>query len=178
MLSEIDFGARGPTVNAATPLALGHNQYFLTANYEIGAKLVELVDDQLKVKYANKELLASQYNSPVKIGSLVIGANGREDGGYVKLRTLDFSSGKSIEDLSLPGTTHLIAVGDQLLMVSIDGTLQLAQVSDGKIAVLGKYTLPGSSGVYRALPAFSNHILLVRSSQEGQGGAFTALRLP
>lgn len=179
VLSEMDFGARGPTVNAATPLALGNQQYFLTASYNIGAKLVELNGGELKVNFANKELLASQYNSPVKIGSVVIGANGREDGGDVSLRMLDLGSQKVIAEQPLPGTTHLIAIGEQLLMLSIDGTLQLAKVTNDKFEVTGHLAVPQASpGVFRALPAFSEHILIARSSQAGQGGTITAIMLP
>ncbi len=179
VLSEIDFGARGPTVNAATPLRLSDNTYFLTASYSIGAKLVELSGDKLNIKAANKVLLASQYNSPVKVDSVVLGADGREDGGSVNLRVLDVEGLKVLEERPLPGTTHFIAIGPQVLMLSVDGTLQLAQVADGTVTIQSKRPLADKSGgVFRALPAFSNHVLVVRSSQDGRGGEVTAIKLP
>lgn len=179
VLSEIDFGARGPTVNAATPLAIGNNQFFFTASYNIGAMLVSLNGDQLEAIFTNKQLLASQYNSPVQIGSLVIGADGREDQGEAKLKLLDVTSPAVISEHPLPGTTHLIAVGKQLLMLSNDGTVQLANVADNKFESVAQYKVPQTSpGIFRALPAFSQHTLIVRSSVGGQGGEVTALKLP
>ena len=179
VLSEIDFGSRGPTVNAATPLSLGDNKFFFTASYGIGAKLVELKGSDLNVAFSDNALLASQYNSPVKIGSLVIGINGREDVDQSTLRLLDIAAPKVASEQPLPGTTHLIAVGQQLLMLSIDGTLQLGQVTDDKLEIKGRFSIPQTTPVvFRALPAFSDHVLLVRSTQGGQGGQFIALRLP
>ncbi len=171
VLSEIDFGARGPTVNAATPLALGNQQYFLTASYNIGAKLLELTEGKLRAAYADKQLLASQYNSPVQIGSMVIGANGREDGGDVHLRMVHVASRKVVSEQPLPGTTHLIAVGQQLLMLSIDGTLQLAKVANDKVEVNSRFTVPQASpGVFRAFAGLLRAHALVRSSQKGRVG--------
>lgn len=179
VLSEIDFGARGPTVNAATPLALGKNRFFFTASYNVGAKLVELSGDQLKVSLSDQDLVASQYNSPVLMGSAILAANGREDMGDVSLRMINASSMKVAYELPLPGTTHLIAVGEQLLMLSIDGTLQQAKVYNDMIDIQGKFSIPQTgANVYRALPALSNHILIVRSSQGGAGGKITAIKLP
>ncbi len=179
VLSEVDFGARGPTVNAATPLALGGNSFLLTASYEIGMKIVQLKGNDLAITSADQNLLASQYNSPLKIGSTVVGVNGREDRGESTLRLIDSQSGTMLSESPLPGTTHLIAVGNQLLMQSIDGTIQLGSIAEGKLSVQGRYSAPQSSpSVFRALPAFSNHILIVRSSQDGRGGEFSAIRLP
>ncbi len=179
VLSEIDFGAKGPTVNAATPLALGKNKFFFTASYNVGTKLVQLRGGRLTIELAETELVASQYNSPVMIGTSIVAPHGREDFPNVTLRLLDKESLALAAELPLPGTTHLVAVGEQLLMVSIDGTLQLAKITADKIDIQSKYSVPQTgAAVYRALPAFSKHVLVVRSSEGGQGGQVTAIKLP
>ena len=41
VLSEVNFGSRGPTVNAATPIEVAEDQFLLTASYGIGSTLLK-----------------------------------------------------------------------------------------------------------------------------------------
>jgi hypothetical protein len=178
--SEIDFGARGPTVNAATPLALPGNQILLTASYGIGAHLLQCQGRKLERRWKNTEILASQYNSPVHMGSFVVGVHGREDLGEVVLKGLDVSEPKVLWEQAIAGPTHLIAVDDQLLQLSIDGVLTLSAPSVKGLKTLGTFRLSTdpSNGVFRALPALSDGVFIVRRSNRGAGGEFLAYQLP
>ncbi len=64
VLWEIPFGQRGPTVNAATPIALSKSKLFLTASYGIGSIVLEANEQAGKVVKAS-ENMSSQYASPV-----------------------------------------------------------------------------------------------------------------
>lgn len=182
VLSEVAFEARGPSVIAASPLPLGRNEFLMTANYNIGAALIRVNGDQLERVWKNADLLASQYNSPVLIGDTVIGVHGREDSpGPVHLRGLHAEKQQVVWEEALPGPTHLIAVGDQLLQLVVDGTLKLGAVAQGGLTQSGSFSLnQGASqpSLYRALPALSDHILVVRSTQDATHGAFEAYLLP
>jgi outer membrane protein assembly factor BamB len=182
VLSEIDFGGRGPTVNAATPLAVGDDRYLLTASYGIGAHLVKVSGQRLERIWKKPDLLASQYNSPVMIGDSVVGVHGREDQGEVALRVLSLNEPKVLKESALPGPAHLIAVGQQLLQVAINGELALSEVSAGRMTTKAKLaateTSRGQKGVFRALPAFSKHVLIVRSTTDARSGEFIAYQLP
>lgn len=182
VLSEIDFGTRGTTVNAATPLAVGDMRYLLTASYGIGAHLLQISGSKLGRQWKDADLLASQYNSPVKIGDMVIGVHGREDFGDVLLRALNLDMRKVLWESPLPGPAHLIAVGQQLLQLSIKGELTVGNVSSEGFSATGGFNLAESASAqgsaYRAPPAFSNHVLVVRSSVDASGGEFVAIKLP
>lgn len=177
VLSEINFGARGPTVNAATPLDLGKDRYFLTASYNIGAVLLERKEDKLTVLKKHGELLSSQYNSPVLVGTRVIGCDGREDFGPCKVKAFDPVSGEEFWQFDVPTTTHLIAVGTRVLALSSNGDLRLIDGTDSQGKVLAQVQL--DPGVYRSLPAYSNRVLYVRrTSEPGRSGTLFALAIP
>lgn len=181
VLSEIDFGMRGPTVNAATPLPLGNDQFLLTASYGIGAHLLQIKGGKLVRQWKNTNLLSSQYNSPVLIGNTVVGVDGREDFGDVFLKGIRAGTQDVLWQEPLPGPTHLIAVNDQLLQLVVNGELKLARLSGDGLKQTATFALPQSDappGVYRALPALANHILVVRHTQGAARGEFLAYRLP
>ncbi|MCC6510104.1 MAG: PQQ-binding-like beta-propeller repeat protein [Pirellulaceae bacterium] len=181
VISEIDFGARGPTVNAATPIPVGENLFLLTASYNIGTKVISSEGGQLRQVFADRTWLASQYNTPVRLGKYVLGCDGREDMGPASARLLDVNTRALITEQALSGPTHMIAIGGQALMLSIDGTLQLAHLEGNKLQKDGSYSIakdPSSSMIYRALPAFSNHVLVARGTRDGRGGEFVAVKLP
>lgn len=181
VLSEIDFGARGPTVNAATPLPIGGDRFLLTASYGIGAHLIQLRGAKLERAWKNVDLLASQYNSPVLVGDTVVGVDGREDLGQVALKGIRAGTQEVLWQESLPGPAHLIAVGNQVLQVVIDGQIRLGTVDGKTLKSSGRFDLAqlsGRPGVYRALPALSRHVLVVRRTQDADSGEFIALKLP
>lgn len=182
IIGEIDFGARGPTVNAATPLPVGNERFLLTASYGIGAHLIAFQEGKLQRSWKDVNLLAGQYNSPVLIDSVAVGVNGREDLGEVQLRAIDLNGPRVLWEEPLPGPTHLIAVGNQLLQVTIDGELRVGRISAKGIDNEAKFRLRnaerGAPHLYRALPAFSNHVLILRANITATTSNFIAYELP
>lgn len=182
VMSDVTFGSRGPTVNAATPLRLGDNYILLTASYNIGAYLFKLDGSQLDLQWNQADLLASQYNSPLLMGDIVVGVHGREDAPDVELRGIYSCLPNLMWQHPLTGPAHLIGVGDHLLVVALDGEVSLGTVSAAGFKTEGAFSIASPSRVgkqlYRSLPALSNHVLLVRSTRDASGGEFIAYQLP
>ncbi|MCA9126946.1 MAG: PQQ-binding-like beta-propeller repeat protein [Planctomycetales bacterium] len=173
--AEIPFGSRGPTVNASTPISVGDNRYLLTASYGVGATLLEIQNDTLTPIYRGKDLLASQYNTPVQLGSVVLGIHGREDVGVAALRAIDPIEQQILWEEPGFGTAHLIGVGKRALSLGIDGQLTLIDATAAGYRAQQEANLP--KGLYRALPALIGKTLLVRS-HDGNNGRLMRFDLP
>jgi outer membrane protein assembly factor BamB len=162
VLSEIAFGSRGPTVNAATPIALGENQYMLTANYGVGATLLAVEGRQLLPVFQGSDLISSQYVTPVKLGNRVLAIDGRDDGPPSTLRAIDLSSQRIVWEETGFGTAHLIANGDQLLALTKSGNILLIDGQADHYRALAQMQIP--PGTYRAPPALAGNKLIVRDT--------------
>ena len=162
VLSEINFGSRGPTVNAATPVEVAENQFLLTASYGIGSTLLSTANGALTETYRANQLLSSQYNTPVFINDRILGIDGREDAGTSTLRAFDPQSKKTIWESPGFSASHLIAIGNQVLVISVDGTIKLVEANSANYKQLAESQLP--KGKYRALPAISNGVLVLRKT--------------
>jgi outer membrane protein assembly factor BamB len=160
-LARLPFGARGPTVNAAAPLALG-DKLFLTASYGIGAKLVAVSDTKLEPVWSSDELLSSQYTTPVARGGLLYGLHGRQDVGMAELRCVDPVNQKVLWSEPRFGAGHLLLIGDSILALTTDGKLTLLRASGEKYEKLAHATL--TQDTVQALPAYSNGLLLFRDT--------------
>ncbi len=160
-LWQIPFGQRGPTVNAATPMMLPDGNLFLTASYGIGSAVIQFDASSAKIVRTGSEI-SSQYASPIVAGGMVFGSDGREDSGTANIKCLSLEDGSTLwEQDGLP-ICHAIGISDSLLFVGINGKLFAQSVSSKQFkpnwsAELGK-------GVFRALPAYSQNRLCVRSS--------------
>lgn len=164
LLFSIPFGARGPTVNGATPVVLG-NRVFLTASYNIGAMLFEINDSTAKEIWRNEELLASQYATPVRAlatSQTLFAIDGRQDLGSASLKCIDVDQQKvKWEETGFDYGT-LIRVNQELLILTCGGELIRAAASPEGYKELSRVSVlkPTDSG-YR-LPALSNGRLYVR----------------
>lgn len=172
---ELPFGMRGPTVNAATPIGLPGNKWFLTASYGIGACLIDLNSSPPKVIYRNDELLASQYVTPVAIGNFVYAINGREDMGGGEVCCLDPLTEKVKWSDGSIGIAHLIAAGNRVLAVSTTGEVSIFEADPESFKKLASFQLPQAT--YRAMPALAAGRLWVRSNDGRGGGKLLAIEL-
>lgn len=167
---EFPFGQRGPTVNAATPILLSGGRVLQTASYGIGYVSAEVRQDRVEILRKGDEL-ASQYATPVAVGSLVFASDGREDGGFSTYKCLQPDFGKIVwEKIGMP-ICHTVAIDPPdndagreptLLIVGVDGRLWLTPATDRGFQPVWQTQLP--MGKYRALPALSGNRLLVRTS--------------
>lgn len=158
------FGQHGPTVNAATPLVID-GQLFVTASYNIGAKLVSLDGDGAKEVWANDDTLSSQYATPVEHEGFLYGIHGREDIGVAALRCVEAATGKVRWTQEGFGVAHIILADGKLLIQKADGHLALAAADPARYRELAAFELTNEPT--RALPALSNGRLYIRT---GSGG--------
>ena len=159
----LPFGARGPTVNAATPLVFG-DKMFLTASYGIGAVYVSLAGGKATPIWENDESLSSQYATPIEHKGYLYGIHGREDG-TADLRCVELATGKVKWSQPGYGVAHIILADNKLLVLGVGGRLALVEPGPSAYRELSAADLGES--VTRALPALSNGRLLVRA---GSGG--------
>ena len=167
VLWKFPFGQRGPTVNAATPVVTQENNLFLTSSYGIGFVIAK--QDGQKVEILQKgDAISSQYATPIAVGESIYGSDGREDGGYTSFQCIDSKTGKSVwNEPGLP-ICHVIGLpgqaGANLLLVGINGKLVLIPASREGFKPIWTTQLPLLEGKYRALPALSKNLLVVRTS--------------
>lgn len=172
---EIPFGMRGPTVNAATPILLSNNRVMLTASYGIGTLVVDLNSQPAKELVRDDSLLASQYVTPLLIGKHVYANDGREDAGNGALCCIDIESRKVLWKDEDSGVAHLIGVGDKFLAVGNRGDVALLKANPAKMEKLASFALPPAT--YRALPAYANGVLWLRSNVGAGDGKLTGILL-
>jgi outer membrane protein assembly factor BamB len=171
---QFPFGQRGPTVNAATPL--GFDEYvFVSASYGIGARLAKLGGDNVEVVWENDSTMSSQFSTCVLHEGFFYGIHGREDVPPSELRCFEALNGKIQWRIPDFPTGHLIIVDDRLLVLTTDGRLILAPASSRAFQPLAETRV--SSGVTRALPAFSQGRLLLRDNSGGRSGRLHCLAL-
>ncbi|MFN9626037.1 MAG: PQQ-binding-like beta-propeller repeat protein [Planctomycetota bacterium] len=167
VLWKIPFGQRGPTVNAATPIVTKENNLFLTSSYGIGFMIAK--QDGQNVQTVQKgDAISSQYATPIAVDESIYGSDGREDGGFSSFQCIDSATGKSIWSESGIPICHVIGLrgqaGTNLLLVGINGKLWLLPASREGFKPTWTTQLPLSEGKYRALPALSKNLLVVRTS--------------
>jgi len=160
---RIPFGQRGPTVNGATPILLG-NHAFLSASYGIGARWVEIKDDQANVLWSRDDLMSSQYATCVAHGENLFGIDGRQDGPPGHLRCFDPATGDIRWSKENFGMATLIRAGDTLLVTKTDGELVLVDANAKNYQELARFQL--LHGTVRALPALANSRIYLRNETE------------
>lgn len=156
------FGARGPTVNGASPLVIGEN-VFLTASYGIGARWLRTSGKTITTVWEDDDTLSSQYTTPVRVGDLLYGIDGRQDIGTARLRCVDPAKHKVLWTEEGFGMATLIAAEDKLLALKTDGTLSLVAADPARFRNLGEAEVFSSTS--RALPALSGGRLFARDTR-------------
>ncbi len=162
---SLPFGARGPTVNGASPVVLG-DRIFLSSSYNIGSLLVSFSADGAKELRRDEQLLATQYATPVRgtQDGVLFAMDGRQDAGSgsATLKCIDVNSWKTL--WQEPGFDYgtLLRVNDELLVVTCGGELIRAAADPAGYRESQRVRIlePTDRG-YR-LPAISNGRLFVR----------------
>jgi outer membrane protein assembly factor BamB len=165
VLWKFPFGQRGPTVNAATPIVTQEGRLFLTASYGIGFVIAESSDEKIRVLHKG-DAISSQYATPISVADCVYGSDGREDTGSSGFVCVDSKTGKTIWNQDGMPICHTIGIASEgqthLLLVGIDGKLWYLPATRKGFQPQWTSLLP--SGKYRALPALSKNLLVVRTS--------------
>ena len=177
-LWRVPFGRRGPTVVGAVPVEAG-GQLLLTASYGVGARLLDFSAakgaGQNPVEVWSADELSSHYPTPIVIGGVIFGIDGREDHGTGQLRALELSSGRVLWTEKRYGMAHLLSDGQGLLAQRLDGTLELIAGDAERFRRLASAKV--ADGTVRALPAYADGVLYVRTTPSRGGGEVLALKL-
>jgi len=156
---RIPFGMRGPTVNGANPLLVG-DHLFLSSNYGVGARWIDMRKSEPAVVWDSDELISSQYTTSIEHEGTLYGVDGRQDAGVARLRAIDPVARKVLWTEEDFGTATLILADGKLLIMKTDATLVLASPSPKAYRQLGTAKL--FDGIVQALPALSEGKLYAR----------------
>lgn len=174
VLRQFEFGRRGPTVNAATPLVDG-TQLLVTASYGVGCRMLDMASNPPKDLWTQRDIISSQYATPVRSGDWLYAISGREDYQNAGLLCARWSDGQVAWRRPDFGTAHLIAAGDRVLAQLTDGRLELIAAEPEAFRPLASAELP--QGTYRSLPALANGVLYCRRTISATEGELLALEL-
>ena len=158
---QFPFGARGPTVNAATPQVIDGN-LFLSASYGVGAVCRKIGKARADEIWDNNDTMSSQFSTSVPYDGYLYGVDGRQDMPPGRLRCFDPKTGKVQWTKDNFPIANLIVADGKLVIVTDDGELVLASASPKAYRELGRTRL--SRSTTRALPALSNGLLYVRDA--------------
>ena len=159
---ELRFGARGPTVNGASPVVVdGH--LFLTASYRIGAVWAKIGQAAATEVWRSDDILSSQYTTPIAHAGKLFGIHGRQDGAAASLRCFDPKTRRVHWTKRGFGYATLIKADGKLVILKTDGTLLLAKPDPTGYRELARAKLFASGPRYPSIPpALSNGRLFVR----------------
>ena len=151
------------SVNAATPISLGDDRWFVSAGYGVGAHLFSIKGGKISELWKKEDLLDCHYATPVRIGQHLFGFHGRQESG-MKLRCINLTDGTvAWEDPdSVPGGT-LIAVGDKLLVITERGELWLVRGTAEKFDQISYVQILRAG--HRSHAAYSDGMLFARDTE-------------
>lgn len=172
VVTRFDFGRRGPVVNAATPLVDG-GRLFVTASYGIGCRMVDVASRPPRDLWQSRDVISSQYVTPVRVGDWLYAITGREDMGDADLLCARWDDGEVAWRRPGYGTAHLIAVGDRVVAQSTAGRLDLFAADPTNYRSLAAAELP--EGTYRSLPAIADGVIYCRRTISPTQGELLAI---
>ena len=162
---SIPFGARGPTVNGATPV-LHNGRVFLSASYNIGSLLAEFTGNSIRELKRDETFLATQYATPIAgpRSGVMFAVDGRQDSGQgnASLKCLDLNSWTVKWEQTGLDYGSAIRVEKDLLVLTCGGELLRVRATEDRYQEVARAQVlkPTDSG-YR-LPALSSGRLFIR----------------
>ncbi len=157
------FGMRGPTVNAATPVLGDPRHLLVTASYGIGSVYAAFDGRAVKPVWDGADSLATQYCTPVVVGTHAYALDGREDGPPGDLKCVDVATGKVAWNEKGFGYGTLLAADGKLIVVRNDGSVTLVKASPKGPEILA--SARPLTGSVRALPALAGGRLYLRDDK-------------
>jgi outer membrane protein assembly factor BamB len=174
ILSRVDFGRRGPSVVAATPLVDGQRS-LLTASYGVGCRMIDWSAEPPRNLWDDTDVISSQYATPIRVGDIVLAVTGREDFSNAGLVCSRWEDGGELWAEPDYGTAHMIATRDGVISVGVDGRLDLIEPRPDRFSRLASCQLP--EGSYRSLPALAGGTLFLRRTTSPSRGELIALEV-
>ena len=162
---SVPFGARGPTVNGATPVVLG-DKVFVSSSYNIGSLLASFTSNSITELKRDETFLATQYATPVAGATpgIFFAMDGRQDSGRgtASLKCLDLNTWQvKWEESGMDYGTAVRVEGDLLVLTCGGELIRVAASADKYQEVARSKVLNATDSGYR-LPALSGGRLFIR----------------
>ncbi len=119
---QFRFGMRGPTVNGATPVVVD-DHVFVSSSYRVGSAWARIDPDDNTPVRSGEELLATQYATPIRHGSLLFAVDGRQDVGPASLKCIDPAQQTVLWEENGFDYGTMIRVQEELLALNSGGDL-------------------------------------------------------
>jgi len=146
----------GPDVNAADPIRLDSQRFFITSGYGHGCALVEIERDTPRTVWENKNM-RSQFASPVLWKDHLYGVDNKE------LVCLDLSSGDMEWTERSVGKGSLMLAGGLMIVLSDKGELSVVAPSPTEFEVLSRAQVLG--GKCWTVPVLSHGRIYCRNAR-------------
>jgi len=170
------FGVKGPTAVASMPVAF-ESKVFANAAYRVGATLIDLanIDDGKEIvpDWSNKTAFASHYGTPVFHEGYLYGTTGREDMRNGSFRCIEAATGKVMWDKPDFPVAHTLLIGKQLIVLDHAGRLSIIEATPDAFRL--EQSTQASKTPGRAVPAFSNGNLFLRTNADNSGGKLMSI---
>jgi outer membrane protein assembly factor BamB len=173
---SVPFGRAGLTVIGCTPLVCD-DHVFVTASYNIGAKMIALKSGEPTKIWGDDRTLSSQYTNVVFSQGFLYGTHGREDAALAEFRCVDAASGEVKWSQSNFGVAHAVISGNRILLQRVkQGELVLLAATPDQFKQLDSVRISNDS--LRAPPAFADGAIFTRTHDEADRGKLLCLPLP
>jgi outer membrane protein assembly factor BamB len=143
-------------VNAADPLVVDANRYFITSGYNHGCSLVQVQGDVPRTEWENRNM-RSQFNSPVLWQGHVYGVDDK------RLVCLDVSTGELMWAEAAIGRASLLIADGKLILLNERGELHVAEPSPDGFRVLSRAQVLG--GKCWSAPVLAHGLIYCRNSK-------------
>lgn len=165
VIDSFPFGARGPTVNGASPVWIDDHA-FVSSSYRVGSVLADCRGASVKAAELGEDLLATQYATPVRHGRLLYAVDGRQDIGSATVKCIDPLNKETL--WQQPGFDYgtLLRVRDELIFLTCGGELIRFAADDAGYKESHRSTVLESTPRGYRLPALSNGRLYIRDDQQ------------
>ena len=151
-------------VYAASPVISG-DQIFLSGWYKLGAQLFRVKNNQPEKIWDLDEALSTHYAAGIIFEGHIYGFHGHAwERGGPNLRCIELATGKTVWEQPQVGSGTLVRFGDNLLILSDSGELQLAKASlkgfkpAGRVQVVGRTT--------RSYPAIADGFAYIKGPRQ------------
>ena len=151
-------------VYAASPVVFG-DKIFLSGWYKLGAQLLSVVHDKPEVLWNRNDALSTHYAAGIVQDGYIYGFHGHawENAGP-NLRGVEIATGQVMWEQSKSGSGTIIQCGQNLLILTDTGELQLAQASPKEFKVKARAQVLGRNT--RSYPAVADGFVFVRGAKK------------
>lgn len=157
-------------VNAADPVVSG-DYIFISSGYGKGAVCLKWTGEGEPERVWQSRDMKTQMNAAVLIDGFLYGVDGNESQDGTGLKCIELTSGETRWTVTDVGHGTVSAVGNQLLVLTEQGTLQVAEASPEKYEPV--FSQQAVKPRVWTVPVFANSTVYCRNA----GGEFVALAM-